>query len=88
MVSVLLTLTLYHRLNDIIPGNVKISFPDPENPGYNRYFVRMTRPDIALEDTPTQPEHLTIPVEGIFQLTVEHVRCSVTKSVIAAESDL
>jgi hypothetical protein len=50
-----------------------MSFPDPVDAGYRRYFVKMSQPNVTLEDTPTRPEQLTIPVSGAFQLTVEHV---------------
>jgi hypothetical protein len=50
-----------------------MAFPDPDDPGYKRYFVKMSQPGIPLEEVPTRPEHLRIPISGTIQFVVEHV---------------
>jgi hypothetical protein len=54
-------------------GCVKLSFPDPVNASYKRYFVKMAQSDIPLQDVPTNPELLPVPLSRTFKILVEHV---------------
>jgi hypothetical protein len=54
-------------------GRVKLSFPDPINASYKRYFVKMNEPNVPLQDVPTSPEVLTVPLSRMFKVLVEHV---------------
>ena len=63
-----------------------MSIPDPVDAGYMHYFVKMSQPDVALEDVATRPENLTIPVSGVLQLAIEHVGAS--SSAVYTENDI
>jgi hypothetical protein len=54
-----------------------LSYPDPVDPQYHQYFVKMTDGE-ALVDAKTSPSVLVIPAGGTIQIFVEAVSMLVT----------
>jgi hypothetical protein len=53
-------------------GAVKLSYPDPTDPQYRQYFVKMVGGE-SLADAKTSPSSLVIPATGVVQIFIEMV---------------
>ncbi|KAJ7228270.1 hypothetical protein GGX14DRAFT_554374 [Mycena pura] len=54
-----------------LSGPVKLAVDDPKEPGWKRYFVKMTGSE-ALKNAPTFPAQLTVPEDSRLKIFVEH----------------
>jgi hypothetical protein len=58
-------------------GAVKLSYPDPTDPQYHQYFVKMVGGE-SLADAKTSPSSLLIPSTGVVQIFIEMVHTCIS----------